>query len=97
MWATTEHGARIPVDPDPRPDGNLELVRLQSSVDVLTARVLTDERREEIALSIMTANRLMQTLPLNLYVSHFATCPASEMFGRRAQTNGGVTAWPSHN
>ena len=90
VWATNELGERVAIDADPRPDGNVELRGMQAGV--LTARVIDDERREEIAKTILLGQRQhLEPIPLNLYFPHAATCSASEMFGRRARLNGGVT------
>ncbi len=45
VWARTEHGRSIPVDPIARPDGNLELIRTSG---VLIARVLTPAGEGEL-------------------------------------------------
>lgn len=92
VWAVTEHGRRIPLDPVARPDGNVELLRMSG---VLVARVLTPEREAEIEETLLGAHRDGTTPALNLHVSHFATCPAADTFRRRrgrAQAPGGAAA-----
>lgn len=79
-WATTERERSIPIDPDPRPDGNIELVEEHHRT---IARVLTAARRAELEQAILAANRDGQTFPLNLHVSHFTTCPKAAAHRRR--------------
>lgn len=81
VWAATEHGRLIPVDPIARPDGNLELLRMSG---VLVARVLTPEREREIQERLLAAHRDGVTPELALHVTHFSTCPAADTFRRRA-------------
>ncbi len=67
LWALTEHGKAIPIDPDPRPDGNIVL-RSVGGVDQRIAHVLA-------------AAEVAPGAPR--YVSHFATCPDSALHRRR--------------
>lgn len=80
VWATTAHGRRIPVDPDPVPDGNLELLEMSG---VLVAHVLTVEREAELERELLDANRAGVTPTLALFKTHFATCPSAETHRRR--------------
>lgn len=80
VWATSERERSIPIDTKPRPDGNIELVEEH---DRLIARVLTDARRAELERQILAANRDGDTLPLNIYVTHFTTCPNAAAHRRR--------------
>lgn len=61
VWARTVNGKAMPVDVQPRADGNVELERTGNTV---TARVLTKD--ELSSASLFGAQR---------YVAHFVTCP----------------------
>lgn len=61
LWATTEAGKRIPLDPQPRTDGTFYL--RPRHPEGVTAIAVKDADREAIAAAHQ------------LYVTHFATCP----------------------
>ena len=86
-WALTERGRPIPIDPEPRPDGNLELVYIDR---VLVARTITPEREQELELQLLEASREGREPVLPLHVSHFATCPQADIHRRRANAPGGA-------
>jgi hypothetical protein len=91
-WALTENDLWIPIDVDPHPAGNIELVTVDEK---LYARVVTAERETEIEAELLAANRLGDlTAQANVYRSHFATCPSSALHRRRTTTTdrtGGAT------
>lgn len=62
-WALTQKGRRIPLDPDPVPDGNLVLAPAVEPRSTPTAIALT--RHNDPPLNPDTPR----------YRSHFATCP----------------------
>lgn len=65
-WAQNETtGRRVPIDPDPVPDGNLVLVALRPGATPLVRYL---RKHEPVA----------PTSPR--YVSHFATCPQADQF-----------------
>ena len=68
LMARTVNGADMPVDPDPRPDGNLRLLREDG---VLHVYVLTGA---ELAIA--------RDAEEPLHVSHFTTCTAPRRFRR---------------
>jgi hypothetical protein len=72
FWAVTEGQLKsIPVDPDPVPSGNLQLVD-------------PPDRRPPMVRSLSVAERFGKPA---LYISHFATCPFAEQHrtqGRRS-------------
>lgn len=84
VWATTERGRRIPLDPEPRPDGNVELICVHG-VDV--ARVVTAVREQELEQQAVAAIRAGREPELRLHMSHFATCPSADTFRRRARAD----------
>lgn len=59
MWARTSHGKRMPIDPEPRPEGNLAVYR--DHMGQIRARTLGEGQEPE------TYER--RAMP------HFATCP----------------------
>lgn len=70
LWAVTGKGSSMPVDPDPVPDGNLELLDtrpgMQPRVVVVDPQQPTLDERPR-------------------YVSHFVTCPNADQH-RRTRT-----------
>lgn len=70
-WAITEKGRRMPLDPDPHPDGNVMVEHAagadHSGVVVFAGRLLHEER----------------DLGTPLYRSHFASCPDARKHRRR--------------
>ena len=66
-WVRTERGKRMPLNPDPVPDGNVAIV--DGVVVVLAPAVLSRMRAEGLD-------------KLELYKSHFATCPYAGEFRR---------------
>lgn len=66
LWATTDHGAPIPLDPTPTTDGNIALVHLGTGAVV----AITLKTRE---LARLAGER-------ELYMTHFATCPFADEF-----------------
>lgn len=69
-WRLTRKGAKIPLDPEPVPTGNVILDRQGLAV------VLDRER-----LKVLEARADRERWPR--YVSHFATCPNRDQFRRR--------------
>lgn len=69
LWALSERGKPIPIDPQPRADGNIVL-RALGGVEDRVAHVLKPDE---------TASAEPR------YVSHFATCPQAETHRRRRQ------------
>lgn len=70
FWAVTEGQLKsIPVDPDPAPNGNLQLVD-------------PPDRRPPMVRSLTVAERFDKP---NLYISHFATCVFAEDHRRRGR------------
>jgi hypothetical protein len=59
LWAKTERGKNIPLDPEPREDGNLAVASVPGG---FLARSITS-----------SAPALLTGLPR--HVSHFVTCP----------------------
>jgi hypothetical protein len=68
-WAKTPKGKRIPLDPDPRPDGNIRLGFVGG---------------EEMALVLSGAELEAAQIAGPVYVSHFATCPNASSHRRSA-------------
>jgi hypothetical protein len=66
LWALSEYGKPMPLDPEPRADGNIVLRRL-GGTDQPVAHVL---KRHELVAEAR-------------HVSHFATCPESDLHRRR--------------
>lgn len=67
-WAVTEAGKRIPLDPEPRPDGNVHVYDGVAYVLDLDGLPLHDHRAHG---------------DHRLYVSHFATCPQAASFRKK--------------
>ena len=60
-WARTSSGKAMPLDPEPTPEGNIQLCIVGG---------------EEIAAVLGAGDRAAAQLEqIPLYVSHFATCP----------------------
>jgi len=88
-WAITPDGYRIPLDPDPVPDGNIILdyerpeavtVRpgfLPAAERRLVARTLTKAQLERLR------GEALPGLEQRLYKSHYATCPDARRWRRR--------------
>lgn len=75
-WAITEPGGkRIPLDFDPVPEGNIEVVGRTNDGTMSQALVRVLKKGELDTLPGMPQ-------PLR-YVSHFATCPYAKNFRRR--------------
>ena len=69
-WAMTNKGRRMPINPQPSPQGNVHLFKVH---DMLKAAILG-------AAQLALARERGQTL----YTSHFATCPkAANHRGKR--------------
>lgn len=69
-WAVTDAGKRIPIDPEPVPNGNLILTELAPGQDL---RVRYLRKGEDIPA---LAPR---------YQAHFVTCPEANRFRRSAR------------
>jgi hypothetical protein len=70
VWATTEAGKAIPLDPDPRDDGNL--------IDD------TDRPRGGPFVRSLSAQRALgEDDPETRYVSHYVTCPQAADWRKR--------------
>ena len=69
LWARTVAGKAIPLDAEPRPDGN---VRIAPIGGIDAALVLTDP-----------AERAAAQIEGPVYVTHFATCPNAAEHRRR--------------
>jgi hypothetical protein len=69
-WAVTQAGKRMPIDPEPRADGNIQF----------TGRILPSERGSVREVRYVTAQAgFFDDGLLARYVSHFATCPDADM------------------
>lgn len=66
MWTVTYTGKRMPLDPDPHPDGNVAVV---------------DSPGRRIAI-VLTKDELVEARELgrDLFMPHHATCEKVEMF-----------------
>jgi hypothetical protein len=71
LWAVTIAGNSIPVDPEPVPDGNIELLDR------------SELRMQPRAVVIDPAQTSLDAAPR--YVSHFVTCPQADQH-RKART-----------
>ncbi len=72
LWAVTAAGKRIPLDPEPQPDGNVVIaseVHPRTSVECVHAEVVP-------ARSAIHPDRLR-------YQAHFASCPNAAQHRRR--------------
>lgn len=69
LWAETEKGKRIPIDPTPVVDGNMRLIVRENHLPPL-ALVVPYAQLERIGTL-----REMKGDPEELFKSHFATCP----------------------
>lgn len=69
-WLSTPDGARLPVDVERDPNGNLEAVKIGKGWGV---RVLTDSERTRPG-----------SLPR--YTTHWTTCPQPQQYRRRAHS-----------
>ena len=67
-WVFTEHGNRMPIDADPRDDGNVALIQSPSG---RRARVLPPE-------GMFEDEDLTELRQGVRYTSHFATCPNAD-------------------
>jgi len=67
-WATTTKGRRMPIDPEPHPEGNIRLQELDDGI-------------APIAHVLDALDASMTSEPL--YRSHFATCPEADEFRRK--------------
>lgn len=72
VWARTTGDARMPVDPDPHPDGNIALI--DGILGRKIAIVLTNDE-------ITAVHSSEPARPL--YRSHFVTCPHASKHRRR--------------
>ncbi len=70
-WRFTPKGAKLPLDPDPVPTGNVVINRSGIAVVLDRERLKKLEARED-----------RDRWPL--YVSHFATCVNSDRFRKKA-------------
>lgn len=70
-WAVTQKGRRMPLDPEPTPDGNL----------VLAPAVEARRAPTVVALTAHNDPPLDPNTPR--YTSHFATCPDAPRHRRR--------------
>jgi hypothetical protein len=68
VWAVTEAGRPIPLNPDPEPAGNLELV--------------TRPGQRPPVVHVLTASA-PRSPDVDRYQSHFATCPNANEWRRR--------------
>lgn len=67
VWAVSEAGKNIPIDPEPKPTGNLVLLTsMRDGRIYIQARAFDAE----------------QDADLQRYVSHFVTCPDAKRFRR---------------
>lgn len=67
IWTQTKKGKKMPVDPEPRYDGN---VRLNRAFDPPLAETLTKDERDQHRAGALSRDR-----EVGLHVSHFFTCP----------------------
>jgi len=77
LWAVTTKGKRIPIDPTPVEDGNIRLVVRENHLPPL-ALVVDFAQRERIGTL-----REMKEDRVELFKSHFATCPNAQKHRRR--------------
>lgn len=66
-WVETVTGSRMPLDPDPTPDGNVEF---------------THPDREEGPVRVLKASELAGDCTRYRYKSHFATCPHARTWSK---------------
>lgn len=78
VFAVTRGGRLMPLDPDPRDDGNVEVVGRGANGALV--RVLS---AEELALTQAGQEGLFEAPPR--FVAHFVTCPSATRF-RRGRT-----------
>lgn len=69
VWAWTANGKRVPLDPEQRPDGNLEIIG--DHVD-------EDGRSAPLVRYLKKGEDLTLLGPGERFVTHFATCPNAE-------------------
>lgn len=72
LWAITPKGRRLPVDPDPRPDGNVLVSDLRDVDGRYPCAILAGDMLADAQLAGAV-----------LRVSHFATCPNARAHRRR--------------
>lgn len=69
-WETTEAGKAIPLDPEPRADGNVDVVFIGG---------------EQLAVVLGPHDAVTaQAAGHQLYVTHFSTCPSAGAWRRRS-------------
>lgn len=86
LWAVTAaKGKAIPLDPDPHPDGNVELGRRVETADGRSAPLahVVDRRQEALFEEPSTPAR---------YLSHFATCPDADRYRKDKRQPSGAPA-----
>ncbi|APE09727.1 hypothetical protein BO226_11340 [Rhodococcus sp. 2G] len=64
VWASTTKGNAIPLEPEPSPNGNLNVYPVPADPRGRIAIVVTNSRRAALAAA-----------GIPLYVSHFLSCP----------------------
>jgi len=75
IWAETENGKPMPLDPEPVEDGNVTLHKRRVGIPV--AVVLGRKQ-----LDNLHAHAVRFGPPVVLYRSHFASCPFADQFRR---------------
>jgi len=71
IWATSEHGARMPVDAERRPDGNIVLSHRHAGEPPIAVVQSAAELERLRAQAAARGERL------TLFVAHHATCPSA--------------------
>lgn len=67
-WTLTVNGKRMPIDPDPAPDGNVWVTGITEGIPTI-----------EVAL---TGDAVPASVPIR-YHSHFVTCPDRDSWRKR--------------
>jgi hypothetical protein len=68
-WAITRNDRRMPLDPEPHPDGNVQIVAHDDGRDLVS--VLVGRARDDCVAAAVP-----------LYRSHFQTCPHADQHRR---------------
>jgi hypothetical protein len=76
VWARTEHGRTMPLDPEPVVGGNIAVT---GALGVNLERLVRDE-----LVAVVVPRAVLESLEpeTELYRSHFASCPYASEFRR---------------
>lgn len=81
-WVKTTAGKTMPMDPEPRDDGNIELTGMTAETRQGTeVPVVRYAAGDQLALEGVTVDR---------FVSHFTTCPQADEWRQRDPVPGPV-------